>query len=155
MAKDSLDKVDLSILKIIQNDAALSVSDIAERVNLSQPPCWRRIKQLESEGYIDRRVGVLNRKALGFNLVLYAQIKLSANGRKAVDAFEEKIRSFPQVSECYVMMGNIDFLLRIVCKDVGDYEQFFSHHLSQMAGVQDINTSVALREVKYTTALPL
>ena len=150
-----LDKIDRTILEFVQNDASLSASEIAERVNLSQPPCWRRIKRLEDEGYIERRVGLLNRKALGLNVVLYTEVKLTANGRKAVDAFEKTIRSFPQVTECYVMLGRIDFLLRIVCKDVEDYEQFFKKHLSQLPHVQDINSSVALSEVKYTTALPL
>lgn len=150
-----LDKTDRKILELIQADASLSASEIAEQVNLSQPPCWRRIKRLEEEGYLDRRVGLLNRKQLGLNLVIYTEVKLTANGRQAVGEFEEKIRSFPEVTECYVMLGRIDFLLRIVTKDVETYEQFFRQHLSQLPGVQDINSSVALSEVKYTTELPL
>ncbi len=150
-----LDKTDRNILALIQSDASLSASEIAEQVNLSQPPCWRRIKRLEEAGYIDRRVGMLNRKQLGLNVVIYTEVKLTANGRQAVGNFEEKIRSFPEVTECYVMMGRIDFLLRIVTRDVDTYEQFFREHLSQLPGVQDINSSVALSEVKYTTELPL
>ena len=150
-----LDKTDRKILSLIQNDASLTASEIAERVNLSQPPCWRRIKRLEEEGYIDRRVGMLNRKKLGLNVVVYTEVKLTANGRQAVGEFEKKIRSFPEVTECYVMLGRIDFLLRVVTKDVETYEKFFFKHLSQLPGVQDINSSVALSEVKYTTELPL
>jgi len=150
-----LDKTDRKILELIQADASLSASEIAERVNLSQPPCWRRIKRLEEEGFIDRRVGLLNRKHLGLNLVIYTEVKLTANGRQAVGEFEQKIRSFPEVTECYVMLGRIDFLLRIVTKDIETYEQFFREHLSQLPGVQDINSSVALSEVKYTTEVPL
>ncbi|NIB44210.1 Lrp/AsnC family transcriptional regulator [Pseudomaricurvus alkylphenolicus] len=151
----SLDKTDRKILELIQSDASLSASEIAERVNLSQPPCWRRIKRLEEAGFIDRRVGMLNRKQLGLNVVIYTEVKLTANGRQAVGEFEEKIRSFPEVTECYVMMGRTDFLLRIVTRDVETYEEFFRKHLSQLPGVQDINSSVALSEVKYTTELPL
>lgn len=150
-----LDKTDRKILQLLQGDASLSASDIAEKVNLSQPPCWRRIKRLEDNGVIDRRVAMLNRKSLGLNLVIYTEVKLTANGRQAVGAFEEKIRSFPEVTECYVMLGRIDFLLRIVTKDIEAYELFFRNDLSQLPGVQDINSSVALSEVKYTTELPL
>jgi len=150
-----LDKTDRKILELIQADASLSASEVAERVNLSQPPCWRRIKRLEEEGFIDRRVGMLNRKQLGLNVVIYTEVKLTANGRQAVGEFEKKIRSFAEVTECYVMMGRTDFLLRIVTRDVESYEQFFRDHLSQLPGVQDINSSVALSEVKYTTELPL
>ncbi|MBX2858421.1 MAG: Lrp/AsnC family transcriptional regulator [Cellvibrionaceae bacterium] len=150
-----LDKTDHKILELIQADASLSASEIAEHINLSQPPCWRRIKRLESEGIVERRVGLLNRKRLGLNVVVYTEVKLTANGRQAVGKFEEKIRSFAEVTECYVMLGRVDFLLRIVTRDVESYEVFFRDHLSQLPGVQDINSSVALSEVKYTTELPL
>ena len=150
-----LDRTDRMILELIQSDASLSASDIAGKVNLSQPPCWRRIKRLQDEGFVERRVGMLNRKKLGLNVVIYTEVKLSANGRQAVGDFEEKVRSFPEVTECYVMLGRIDFLLRIVTRDVESYETFFRDHLSQLPGVQDINSSVALSEVKYTTELPI
>ncbi len=150
-----LDKTDFAILNLLQHDASLSAVEIADKVNLSQPPCWRRIKRLEQAGYIDRRVTLLNRKRLGLNVVIYTEVKLSANGRQAVGDFEEAIRSFPEVTECYVMLGRSDFLLRIVARDVEDYERFFRDHLSQLPGVQDITSSVALSEVKYSTELPL
>lgn len=150
-----LDKTDRKILELLQHDGGLSASDIAEQVNLSQPPCWRRVKRLEEEGFIERRVALLNRKKLGLTLVIYTEVKLTANGRAAVGEFEEKIRSFPEVTECYVMMGRSDFLLRIVTRDVESYEAFFRDHLSQLPGVQDITSAMALSEVKYTTELPL
>ena len=150
-----LDKTDKKILSLVQADASLSASEIADKVNLSQPPCWRRIKRLEEDGYIERRVGMLNRKKLGLNVVIYTEVKLTANGRQAIGEFEKKIRTFPEVTECYVMLGRIDFLLRIVTRDVETYEIFFRDHLSQLPGVQDINSSVALSEVKYSTELPL
>ncbi|TNF88823.1 MAG: Lrp/AsnC family transcriptional regulator [Gammaproteobacteria bacterium] len=150
-----LDATDTQILNLLQQDASLSVSEIADRVNLSQPPCWRRIRKLEEGGYIDRRVAMLNRKKLGLNVVVYTEVKLTANGRQAVGDFEDKIRSFPEVTECYVMLGRSDFLLRIVARDVDAYEHFFRNHLSQLPGVQDITSSVALSEVKYSTELPI
>jgi len=150
-----LDNIDRKILQLIQRDASMSASEIAEQVNLSQPPCWRRIKRLEEEGFIDRRVGILNRRKLGLNVVIYTEVTLTANGRQAVHEFEERIRSFPEVTECYVMLGRIDFLLRIVTQDVESYEKLFRDHLSQLPGVQELHSSVAMSEVKYTTELPL
>ena len=150
-----MDGTDLKILKILQQDSSLSASEVAERVNLSQPPCWRRIKRLEEEGYIEKHVALLNRKKMGLTYVIYTEVKLTANGRQAVGDFESAIRSFPEVTECYVMLGRSDFLLRIVTRDVEHYERFFRDHLSQLPGVQDITSAVALSEVKYTTELPL
>ncbi|GAB3290153.1 Lrp/AsnC family transcriptional regulator [Parahaliea aestuarii] len=150
-----IDATDRRILKLLQRDASLSVAELAEQIGMSQPPCWRRIKKLESSGFIERRVALLNRKQLGLRVVVYTEVKLSANGRQAVGDFEEKIQSFPEVTECYVMLGQSDFLLRIVTEDVESYERFFRNHLSQLPGVQDITSSVALSEVKYSTELPI
>lgn len=150
-----LDKIDRKILSLIQRDASLSASEIAEQVNLSQPPCWRRIRRLEKEGYIDRRVGILNKKKLGYNVVTYAEVKLTANGRQDVKAFEEGVKAFPEVTECYLMMGQFDFLLRIITKDIEAYENFYREKLSLLPGIQDMASSVALAEVKHTTEVPL
>jgi len=150
-----MDKVDRKILGLIQHDASLSASEIAERVNLSQPPCWRRIKRLEEEGYIHRRVGLLNRKKLGLNTVIYTEVKLTGNGRQELHEFEEQIRNIPEVTECYVMLGRVDFLLRIVTRDMDHYEGLYRNELSQLPGVQEFNSSVAMNEVKHTTELPL
>jgi len=150
-----LDRTDRKILELIQQDASMSAAEIAEQVNLSQPPCWRRIKRLEEQGYITRRTGILDREKLGLNMVIYTEVKLSANGRQAVNEFQQHIQSFPEVTECYLMMGRIDFLLRIVTKDVASYEQFYRDHLSLIPDIQELNSTVAMSEVKYTTALPL
>lgn len=150
-----LDKVDRKILKLIQSDASLTASEIAERVNLSQPPCWRRIKRLEEAGYIRARVGLLNRQMLGLNTVIYTEVKLTANGRQELHAFEERIREVDEVTECYVMLGRVDFLLRIVTKDMEHYERLYRDVLSQLPGVQEFNSSVAMSEIKLSTELPL
>ncbi|MEH6443077.1 MAG: Lrp/AsnC family transcriptional regulator [Oceanospirillaceae bacterium] len=148
-----LDKIDQKILALLQADASLSASEVALRVNLSQPPCWRRIKRLEDEGIIVKRTAILDPIKLGLNLVIYAQVKLIANGELA--AFEREVIEIPEITECYVMLGNVDFLLRIVTTDIAGYERLYREQLSKIPGVQAFNTSVAMTAVKRSTELPL
>ena len=152
---NKLDSYDRKILKIIQIDASLNTSEIANQVGLTQPPCWRRIKRLEELGLIETRVALLNQKELGLNITVFARVKLAAHNRHMLPEFEEEINNFPEVLECYTMMGEYDFLLKIVTRDIESYEYFFRTHLSQMTAFHDVNSNVALSKVKYTTALPL
>lgn len=152
---DKLDNYDRNILKILQTDASLNTSEIANRVGLTQPPCWRRIKRLEELGIVEARVGLLNQKKLGLNVTVFARVKLAAHNRHLLPEFEEEINTFPEVLECYTMMGEYDFLLKIVTRDIESYEYFFRTHLSQMTAFHDVNSNVVLSKVKYTTALPL
>ena len=122
---------------------------------VSQSVCWRRIQFLKEAGIIRREVALLDRKKLGLNAHIFAQVKLSAHGRANLAEFSDAIRRFPQVLECYVLMGPVDFLLRIVAKDIEAYERFFFEELSQLSGVQEVNSMVALSEIKSTTSLPL
>ena len=150
-----LDNTDRKILALLQHDASLSASEIAERVNLSQPPCWRRIKRLEEAGVIQRRVALLDQRMLGLNVTVFARIKLSAHGKKSLPEFEEQISDIPEVMECHTMMGDYDFLLKIVTRDIDSYESLFRHKLSQMPTVQEIHSNTALSRIKMTTELPL
>ena len=150
-----LDAADLRILAVLQEDCSLSAAEMAERVGLSQSPCWRRIQRLKEDGYIKREVAILDRKKLGFKAHIFAQVKLSAHGRAHLAEFSEAVQSFPEVLECYVLMGQVDFLLRIVTEDVEAYERFFFESLSRLPGVQEINSTVALSEIKASTALPV
>ena len=150
-----LDIWERRILALLQEDASLSTAAIAEAVGLSASPCWRRIDRLEREGFIKRRVAIADRKKLGLNAHIFAQVKLNAHGRANLDEFSKAIQGFPQVLECYVMMGSVDFLLRIVAPDIEAYERFFFDCLSQLPGVQEVNSTVALSEIKATTALPV
>ena len=148
-------KLDRKILLLIQDDGNLGTSEIAERVGLTQPPCWRRIRRLEEAGLIDRRVAILNQKLLGLAVTVFARIKLSAHGRQSLPEFEAEITSFSEVMECYTVMGEYDFLLKIVTRDIDSYEHFFRKHLSQMPTVQEIHSNAALSTIKFTTELPL
>ena len=150
-----LDAYEKRILRLLQEDASLSNAEIAERVGLSASPCWRRIDRLEREGFIKRRVALLDRRMVGLNAQIFAQVKLNAHGRANLEEFAAAIRDLPEVLECYVMMGSVDFLLRIVAPDIEAYEKLFFNRLSQLPGVQEVNSTVALSEIKATTALPL
>lgn len=152
---DELDAYERRILQVLQDDASLSTGAIAEAVGLSPSPCWRRIDRLERDGFIKRRVAIVERKKVGLNAQIFAQVKLNAHGRANLDEFAAAIRTFPEVLECHVLMGSVDFMLRVVAADIEAYERFFFEKLSRLPGVQEINSTVALSEIKSTTALPL
>ena len=153
MSQD-LDPFERKILALIQVDATLSTAQIAERVGLSQAPCWRRIDRLRKDGVIKAEVALVDRHKLGLNAHVFAQVKLNAHGRQHLQEFSDAIRELPEVLECYVLMGSVDFLLRVVAQDIGAYERFFFDKLSRLPGIQEINSVVALSEIKSTTALP-
>lgn len=150
-----LDRSDRRILALLQEDADLSAAEIGERVGLSASPTSRRIVRLREAGYIRRSVALLDRRRLGLKTQIFAQVKLNAHGRAHLDEFTAAVRRFPEVLECYVLMGATDFLLKIVTPDVESYERFFFDHLSKVPGIQEVNSTVALSEIKSTTELPL
>jgi len=152
---NDLDSYEKRILAILQQDASRSTTDIAAEIGLSQAPCWRRIQRLKEEGYIRAQVCLLDRRKMGLNAQVFAQVKLNAHGRAHLTEFSDAIRRFPEVLDCFVLMGSVDFMLRIVTEDIEAYERFFFEKLSQVPGVQEVHSMVALSEIKSTTALPL
>lgn len=152
---DDLDKWERRILELLQADATLSTAAVAEAVGLSSSPCWRRIDRLERDGFIKRRVAIVDRGKVGFKAQIFAQVRLNAHGRANLDEFAAAIREVPEVLECYVLMGPVDFMLKIVATDIESYERLFFDRLSRLPGVQEINSTIALSEIKYTTAVPL
>jgi Lrp/AsnC family transcriptional regulator len=151
----TLDEAERRILRVLQDDASLPTAAIAERVGLSPSPCWRRIDRLERDGVIRRRVALLDRRKVGLNAHIFAQVKLNAHGRAHLDEFADAIRGFPEVLECYVLMGPVDFMMRVVARDIEAYENFFFNKLSRLPGVQEVVSTVALSEIKSTTVLPV
>lgn len=150
-----LDRFEIKILRELQRDATQTTAQIAERVGLSVSPCWRRIDRLQREGFIRKQVAILDRRKVGLNAHVFAQVKLNAHGRANLDEFSAAIHGFPEVMDAYVLMGTTDFMLRIVTADIDAYERFFFDQLSKLPGVQEINSTVALSEIKSTTELPL
>jgi len=149
------DRVDRGILDLLQREGTLSVAEVASRTGLSTTTCWRRIQQLEQRGVIRGRVALLDRSALGLDVTIFAHVKLSSQGRDAIAAFAEAIRERPEVLDCYTTMGEWDFMLRIVTRDIKAYEAFYLDHLSKLPNVQSINSSVTVTVIKESTVLPI
>jgi len=150
-----LDRSDLRILDLVQQHGDLSAADIAERLGMTASTCWRRMSRLQELGVIRKRVALLDREKVGLNVTVFSNVKLMGHGRDALLRFEQAVREHPEILECYTMMGETDFLLRIVCRDIKAYEAFFLDHLSRFPGVQSVNSSIALAVIKETTMLPL
>ena len=150
-----LDRSDLRILDQVQERGDLSAADIAERLGMTASTCWRRMSRLQELGVIRKRVTLVDREKVGLSVMVFSHVKLAGHGRDALLRFEQAVREHPEILECYTLMGETDFLLRIVCRDIKAYEAFFLDHLSRFPGVQSVNSSIALAVIKETTALPL
>ena len=150
-----IDEIDRAILEQLQRDASISTADLATQVGLSMSPCWRRIRRLESAGVISRRVAILDRDRLGLEVTVFASVKLSAHGRQSLPEFEAAIEEHDQVVACYVMTGEVDYLLQVVTRDIRSYENFLRNHLLQLPTVREVHSQIALSQLKQTTELPL
>ena len=151
----TLTKQDVAILKLLQRDATASTAAIAEKLNMSQSPCWRRINRLEQEGLIQRRVALLNRDALGMEVVVFATINLTSSGRQNLIEFEREIVLHEEVIECYTMTGIWDYMLKIVTRDIRHYESFVRNTLTASPSIRELHSHMAVTEIKNTTELPL
>lgn len=150
-----LDEIDYALLRHIQQHARVSNVELADRIGLSPAPCLRRVQALERAGVIKRYVALLNPNAVGRDVTVFVQISLDLQVGGRLDTFEQQIMQRPEVLECYLMTGDSDYLLRVVVPDVAAYERFLKEALTRIDGVVGIKSSFALREVKYSTALPL
>jgi len=150
-----LDKKDIGILKLLQRDSSLSTAEIADRVNMSQSPCWRRINQFEKDGVIRSKVSLLDRTKLGMEMVVFTSINLFITNLETIEEFENEIVTLPEVVECYTMTGMIDYMLKIITKDIQHYEKFVRNHLAQIPNIREMHSHVSVTEIKDTTRLPL
>jgi Lrp/AsnC family transcriptional regulator len=155
MQKIDIDQTDRRILALLQTSPGIKATEIGERIGLSQSACWRRIQRLRDEGVIKDQPAILDREKVGLSTMVFAHVKLTSHGRSNLTDFAEAVRQYPEVLDCYVVLGNVDFLLRIVAEDIKDYERFMYEKLSQLPGVQEVNSSIALSEIKHTTVLPI
>ena len=150
-----LDEIDRKILAVLQTDSRLSVQDLAERVGLSPSPCHRRVKLLEENGVITRYIAMVDQKSLGLHVSVFISIKLARQKEEDLNRFARSIAGWREVLECYLMTGHQDFLLRVVVSDLDAYERFLKQKLTRLDGVSSIESSFALGQIKYSSALPL
>jgi len=149
-----LDSIDWNILKALQEDARIANVDLAEIVNLSPSPCLARVRALERGGFIGRYVTLLDPASVGLSVSVFVQVRLEKQVESSLNAFEKAIAARPEVMECYLMTGTSDYLLRVVVSDLQEFQTFVTD-LSKIPGDGNIQSSVALKQVKYKTALPL
>lgn len=149
-----LDHTDIQVLDALQRDAGLSAAELAERCNLTTTTAWRRLRRLEAAGVIQGRVAILNRREVGLHVLVFAQVKLMATGREALARFEQAVRGFPEVLDCYSLLGEKGFLLRIAVPSIDAYEAFFLDHLSRIPGLQAVNSNIALSTIKPSKRRP-
>lgn len=151
----TLDFIDKKIVRLLQEDGSLSTAELAERLGMTAPPCWRRVKRLKDAGILERQVWRVSPEAVGLSVVIYATVKLAAHDAEATVAFQDRVRQMPEVLECYILLGSIDVLLKVVAADIKSYESIFYKKLSQLPGVREINSSVVMTHVKNSQVLPI
>lgn len=152
---NALDSTDIAILRALQQDGRLTNARLAEQVALSETPCWRRLKRLEADGYIDAYRADLNRRKLGFGVVAFVQITLGDHAGDAPLQFEQRVAAMPEVLSCHNVTGESDYLLQVVAADLDTYGVFVRDTLRRLPGVSAILSNLSLREIKSSHALPL
>lgn len=150
----SLDAVDRRILAALQRDATLSVNALSEAVGLSPTPCWKRVKRLEEAGVITGRVTLIDRETVGLGVTVFVSIRTAAHDESWLANFAAGVRRLPEVVEFYRMAGEIDYLLKVVCADIADYDRIYKQ-LIQVAPLHDVSSSFAMEQIKYSTEVPL
>jgi Lrp/AsnC family transcriptional regulator len=150
-----MDQTDLNILRTLQRHPELSIAQLAERIGLSQTPCWRRLKQLEDDGAIAGRAVILNPQSLGLVVDVIAHLKVSKHDEETLEALEQQVQSHPEIVECFSMSGESDYMLRVMARSIQEYETFLKKTLLHLPGVGGVSSSFVLKRIKLTTELPL
>ena len=151
---ENFDRLDIHILDLLQENAGLSNAEVADRVGLSANACWRRTRRLEERGVIRKKVALLSQEALNLDVTVFVGIKTNQHNDQWLKKFGEGVNGIPEVVEFYRMSGDTDYMLKIVVKDIADYDRVYKQLIS-VAPLHDVSSSFAMERLKYTTALPL
>lgn len=149
-----MDRTDLKILTLLQENAAITVAEISARVHLSPTPCWRRIQKLEEAGVIQKRVVLLDPNAVGFGISVFVEIHADNHSADWLSQFSDAISGMPEVMEVHRMAGEVDYLLRVAVKSMEDYDSFY-RKLIERVPVKNVTSRFSMERVKSTTAYPL
>jgi len=149
-----MDATDLKILAILQEDASLSVAEVAGRVNLSQTPCWRRIQKLEEQGVIARRVAILDPDSVGLGLTVFVEVETGDHSREWLETFAASVLAMPEVMEVYRMAGDVDYLLRLAVSNMAAFDTFYQKLIATVP-LKNVTSRFAMERVKFTTAYPV
>jgi Lrp/AsnC family transcriptional regulator len=149
-----MDETDLKILEFLQEDASLTVAQVAERIGLSATPCWRRIQKLEEEGFIRKRVALLDARKLNVGVTVFIAVKTNQHNAEWLQRFAAVVAEIPEVVEFYRMSGEVDYLLRVVVPDIAGYDAVYKKLIERIE-LTDVSSSFAMEQIKFTTALPL
>jgi Lrp/AsnC family transcriptional regulator len=149
-----MDRTDLKILAILQEDASLPVAEVAARVNLSQTPCWRRIQRLEAQGVIARRVALLDPEMVGLGLSVFVEIEAPDHSPDWLERFAATVAAMPEVMEVHRMAGDVDYLLRVAVGSMAEYDEFYRRLIADVP-LKNVTSRFAMERVKSTTAFPL
>ncbi|MDC0611348.1 Lrp/AsnC family transcriptional regulator [Vibrio sp.] len=151
----NIDNVDKQILRLIQRDGNISLSELAEAVNLTTTPCWKRLKKLEDEGVIKKRVALLEPDSIGLSFTAFVMLKTSDHSHQWYQHFVDTVADYPEVMEFYRMAGEYDYMLRVLVKDMKSFDQFYKKLVNSVKGLSDVTSTFAMESLKYTTELPL
>ena len=149
-----LDSIDWAILAVLQADASLPVHEVGDRVGLSSNACWRRIKRLEDSGIIARRVALLDAAKLGLATTVFVAIRTNRHDPEWLAAFSKGIAAIEEISECHRMAGDVDYLLKIVVRDIAHYDRIYRKLIAAIPDIADVSSSFSMEQMKVTTALP-
>tara|TARA_R110000787_G_scaffold171013_1_gene283684 strand:+ start:202 stop:693 length:492 start_codon:yes stop_codon:yes gene_type:complete len=155
MASLTLDDVDRAILRLLQQDGRISNVDLSHAVGLTAPPCLRRVKALEERGFITSYHAAINGPALGYTITVFAMVSLKSQAEADLKAFEEHVASLPEVRECHMLNGEIDFMLKVVARDLQSFQQFLTAHLTSAPNVASVKTSLTIRTSKNEIGYPI
>ena len=149
-----LDKFDCAILAALQTDGTLSIAALSEKVGLSSTPCWKRVKRLEEEGYIESRVSIINRQKVGLPVTVFVSVRTTEHDEKWLTQFAAAVIALPEVLVFHRMSGDVDYLLKVVTTDIGGYDRFYKK-LIKTANLTGVSSAFSMEQIKFTTALPL
>lgn len=155
MADTNLDEIDLNILRRLQNDGRITNVELANSVGLTAPPCLRRMRALEDEGVIKSYHAAIDPAKMGYTITVFAMVSLKSQAEVDLQAFEDHVQKLPEIRECYMLNGEIDFILKVVAKDLQQFQSFLTSQLTAAPNVASVKTSLTIRSAKHLPGVPI